>query len=220
VRHRLDIGAKTPLLLYAGRLAPEKQIPWLLSAFIRVVESVPDAVLAIAGGGPMLEELTETARALGIWERTRFMGPVPRCEMDAIYAAADLFVFPSPSETQGLVIGEARAAGTPAVVIDAGGAPETVKHGVDGYRIPEGDLTGFVDCVVQLLNNRELLERISHNALKSAEEHSPAQMTLRILDVYNRSRAMGKTEGMEAVIPAHAEVVSDSSMAGHNYGNS
>lgn len=218
VRSRLSVDAATPLLLYAGRLAPEKQIPWLLNAFVRIAESVPEVVLAVAGGGTMLEELIELASSMGIADRTRFLGPVPRCEMDPIYAAADLFVFPSPSETQGLVIGEARAAGTPAVVIDAGGAPETVQNGVDGFRIAEGDLEGFAACVVNLLRDRKLLKQISVNALRSAEEHTPDRMTLRILDVYERSRAMGRTEGMAAVIPAHAEVVADPHMASPNIG--
>lgn len=216
VRSKLNIGPETPLLLYAGRLAPEKQIPWLLSAFVRISDFVPNAVLAIAGGGPLLEELTELAKTMGISDRIRFMGPVPRCEMDPIYAAADLFVFPSPSETQGLVIGEARAAGTPAVVIDAGGAPETVQDGVDGFRIAEGDLEGFSGCVSRLLRDRDHLARLSMNALKTAQAHTPDQMTLRILDVYDRSRSMSRPEGMSAVIPAHAEAVADPHMASHN----
>jgi glycosyltransferase involved in cell wall biosynthesis len=218
IRARLNVGRDTPLMLYAGRLAPEKQIPWLLTALARIAERIPEVVLAIAGGGPMLEELTELAKSMGIADRTKFLGPVPRCEMDPIYAAADLFVFPSPSETQGLVIGEARAAGTPAVVIDAGGAPETVKHGIDGFRIAEGDLEGFTNCVEHLLRDRDYLARISANALKAAEEHTPDQMTLRILDVYMNSRIMGRTAGMAAAIPARAEAVADPQTVRQNIG--
>jgi 1,2-diacylglycerol 3-alpha-glucosyltransferase len=188
VRSRLGIGPDTPLLLYAGRLAPEKQIPWLLDVFARIRERVPGVVLALAGGGPLLDPLTEHAKSLQIGDSTYFLGPVPRAEMDALYAAADLFVFPSPSETQGLVIGEARAAGTPAVVIDSGGAPETVRHGIDGFRIPEGDDDGFASCVVELLQDRELLDRVSRNAREAAGELSPEQMTARVLQIYEDAR--------------------------------
>ena len=188
VRARLGVGATTPLLLYAGRLAPEKQIGWLLDTFARILDRAPDAVLVIAGGGPRADELAEQAKSLGIANSTRFLGPVPRTEMDPIYAAADVFVFPSPSETQGLVIGEARAAGTPAVVIDAGGAPETVQHGVDGVRVPEGDQTAFAAGVLDLLEDRELLAKMSARARETAREQSPERMALRMLDIYERAR--------------------------------
>lgn len=190
-RERWGIGERTPLLLYAGRLAPEKQIGWLLDTFASLLEGAPDAVLAIAGGGPMADALTEQASTLGIAESVRFLGPVPRAEMDPIYAAADVFVFPSPSETQGLVIGEARAAGTPAVVIDAGGAPETVQHGIDGFRVPEGDREGFVATVLSLLRDRAMLARLSDCARETALEQSPERMTLRMLDIYERARRDG-----------------------------
>ncbi len=188
VRASLGIEPETPLLLYAGRLAPEKQIGWLMDIFARIREREPEAVLAIAGGGPLLDGLTDHARTLGIHDSVRFLGPIPRREMDPIYASADLFVFPSPSETQGLVIGEARAAGTPAVVIDAGGAPETVRDGVDGFRIPEGDEKEFADCVVMLLQDRGRLDRVSARARETAREQSPEQMVLRMLEIYERVR--------------------------------
>lgn len=190
VRLRLGITETTPLLLYAGRLAPEKQIGWLLETFQRVCDQVPDVVLALAGSGPMLDELKAIAKALNIEHRTRFLGPVPRTEMDAIYATADLFVFPSPSETQGLVIGEARAAGTPAVVVDAGGAPETVKHGIDGFRIREGDRDGFANTITELLRDRKLLGCISARARENAVEQSPSHMTAIVLGIYERARQL------------------------------
>ena len=191
VRDRLGIARDAPLLLYAGRLAPEKQIPWLLETFVRILESVPESVLAIAGGGPLHEPLMEQASALGIAEAVRFLGPTPRRDMDPVYAAADVFVFPSPSETQGLVIGEARAAGTPAVVIDSGGAPETVQDGVDGFRIEPGDQTAFAACVVRLLRDTRLRERISARARETALAQTPARMADRMLEIYKKALASG-----------------------------
>ncbi len=189
VRARLGVAEFTPFLLYAGRLAPEKQIGWLLDTFARILVGAPNAVLAIAGGGPMAEELSEQVQTMGIEKSMRFLGPVPRSEMDPIYAAADVFVFPSPSETQGLVIGEARAAGTPAVVVDAGGAPETVQHGIDGFRVPEGDREAFADCVLNLLRDRALLASMSARARVTALDQSPEHMALLMLEIYEKARS-------------------------------
>jgi 1,2-diacylglycerol 3-alpha-glucosyltransferase len=219
VRARLGVTADVPLLLYAGRLAPEKQIAWLLDTFVHIRESVPTAILAIAGGGPLLETLIQHAGSIGIEESTRFLGPVPRYEMDAVYAAADLFVFPSPSETQGLVIGEARAAGTPAVVIDSGGAPETVRHGVDGFRIAPSDQDGFAACVVRILRDRDLLARLSKTAGETAGDQTPERMAARILAIYHRAREQASTIFVGADMPLRSESKQISGIERHDVAN-
>ncbi|HLJ55620.1 MAG TPA: glycosyltransferase [Chthonomonadaceae bacterium] len=218
VRDRLGVASGQAMLLYAGRLAPEKQIGWLIDTFACILDRAPDAILAIAGGGPMADELADHARATGVARSVRFLGPVPRAEMDPIYAAADVFVFPSPSETQGLVIGEARAAGTPAVVVDAGGGPETVRDGIDGFRVPEGDKAAFASRVLELLNNRELLAQVSARARETARDQSPERMSQRMLEIYERARQIGATadsgaaeitvdadESWEAAMEPHGE---------------
>ena len=186
VRQELSVGETTPLLLYVGRLAPEKNLDWLLEVFSRIREGEPEAILVIAGGGSLLGILQARAEELGLGDSIRFLGARSRQEMDSLYAAADVFCFPSPSETQGLVVGEARAAGTPVVVVDAGGAPETVRHGVDGFRVPEGDTDGFADRVIALLTDSALRGEFSRNALESAREHTSEKMAERILKVYRK----------------------------------
>jgi glycosyltransferase involved in cell wall biosynthesis len=185
-RERLGIAPETPLLLYTGRLAPEKNMAWLLEVFVAIRARVPAARLVIAGGGPSLDELQTQAEML-LGDAVVFLGPTPRSQLDALYAAADVFCFPSPSETQGLVIGEARAAGTPCVVVDAGGAPETVRDGNDGFRIPVGDKEMFVDRVAQIVQNERLRERLRANALRNACDFTPETMVQRVLGVYERA---------------------------------
>ena len=172
VRETLGLAPDTPLLLYAGRLAKEKNVGWLLEVFVRVRAKVPAARLALAGSGAQ-DELREQADALGLRDAVLFLGPWPRQEFDALYAAGDVFCFPSPSETQGLVIGEARAAGTPAVVVDAGGAPETVTNGADGFRVPVGDGEAFAARVVALLTDANLRHRMRACALRNAQQATP-----------------------------------------------
>jgi glycosyltransferase involved in cell wall biosynthesis len=187
-RAKLGVAADTPLLLYAGRLAKEKNLAWLLEVLAKVRARVPEARLALAGGGPFLEELQGMAETLSLADSVLFLGPTPRREMDALYAAADVFCFPSPSETQGLVIGEARAAGAPCVVVDAGGAPETVRDGEDGFRIPPGDTEAFVTSVVRILQDADLRETLRANARRNARHFTPETMARRISAVYARAR--------------------------------
>ena len=187
VRKELEIQEDTPLLLYVGRLAPEKNLDWLLEVFRQLKLQSPKAILVLAGAGPLMSMLQTHAEELHLGDSIRFLGAKNRDQMDSLYAAADVFCFPSPSETQGLVIGEARAAGTPVVVVDAGGAPETVQEGIDGFRVAEGDSAGFVNRIVSLLQDPALRSRLSQNALINAKEHTAEKMTAKILSVYRKA---------------------------------
>ncbi len=116
---RRNAGA-TPgdrLVLYVGRLAKEKNVELLIEALART----PDASLklAVAGDGPLRAQLEALAGARGLSQRIRFLGNVARADLPALYASADAFAMPSTTETQGLVIAEALAAGSYVVAADA-----------------------------------------------------------------------------------------------------
>ena len=123
-------GRDTCTFLYAGRLDPEKGLDVLLRAFAR-----SPGELVIAGSGS--EEARLRALADG---RVRFLGPLDRDELPAVYAAADAFVLPSRSEPWGMVLNEAAAAGLPLVATEgAGAAHDLVEDGVNGFRVPVDD---------------------------------------------------------------------------------
>lgn len=120
---RRDDGARSSLgvtedllLLFVGRLAKEKSVDIVLRAL--KLANRDDLTLAIAGDGPAREELEELAAALGVARRVRFLGAVERDRLPDLYASSDAFVFPSTSETQGLVLAEALAAGVPVIAAD------------------------------------------------------------------------------------------------------
>lgn len=185
-RKRIGISVHAPLMLYAGRIAREKNVDWLLEVFGRVRAQVPAARLAIAGGGSYVEEAKVAAAVFG--DGVLFLGPTARHHLDELFAACDVFCFPSATETQGLVIGEARAAGAPCVVVDAGGAPETVRDGEDGFRVPCGDTTAFTARVVQLLTNPGLRAAMRANAHANALAYTPERMVQNVLGVYEHAR--------------------------------
>ncbi len=186
-RNELCILPNTPVMLYAGRLAKEKNVGFLLEALKNLLKVLPEAMLLIAGGGPNQEELESMALSMEIASSIRFLGPTPRKKMDSLYAAADVFCFPSPSETQGLVIGEARAAGVPSIVIDAGGAPEHVQDEIDGFRIAAGDCEAFTSRLLQVLTNHTLRESMSINAENNARQFTPEVMIRRVAELYVRA---------------------------------
>lgn len=187
-RDSLGIAPDAPLMLYAGRLSKEKSLDFLLKVFVTVREQMPEARLLIAGGGPAQEELEALAASLPGGDAIRFLGPTPRAQLDNLYVAADVFTFPSPSETQGLVIGEARAAGLPCVVVNSGGAPETVQDDEDGFRVAPDDREAYADRVLLLLRNRELRDMMRAAALRNAFSFTPNRMAERVLAVYERAR--------------------------------
>jgi 1,2-diacylglycerol 3-alpha-glucosyltransferase len=110
-------GPSDRLLLYVGRLAKEKNIDLLFRALAYAGDA--SLKLVVAGEGPLREELEASARALGVAPQTTFLGIVPRNELPNFYASADAFVMPSTTETQGLVIAEALAAGAYVIAADA-----------------------------------------------------------------------------------------------------
>jgi glycosyltransferase involved in cell wall biosynthesis len=185
VRKTYGIAAEAPLLLYSGRMAKEKNLHMLLDSCEQVVfKSRPDAFLLLAGAGMEAASLQHHIDSSSILKgRVVMTGFLPRPQLDPIYAAADLYTFPSVTETQGMVLGEAMAAGTPCVAVDAGGAPETVSPGEDGLRTPN-DPVAFGEAIVSLINDSERLKSMGKAAIANAELRTPEKMGEKVLAVY------------------------------------
>jgi len=185
-RARWNIPPTAPLLLYVGRIAKEKRIELILDAFAAVAREFPEARLLLVGGGPHLEARRAHAKAMPAGAHIHFAGPMPRHQIDPIYAAADLFVFSSTTETQGLVVAEARAAGTPSVVVSGGGASETVRHGEDGLIVPP-ELQPFSEAIRCLLGDEARRRAMREACLRNAPCYTPAAMARRVLEVYEQA---------------------------------
>ena len=183
-RREWSLPPDSRVLLYVGRLAPEKNLEMLLKAFVIIANAVEKAYLVIAGSGKSEAALRRLAGELGIAPRTVFTGFLNRIQLDPLYAAADVFTFPSRTETQGLSVGEALAAGTPAVVVNEGGAPEAVREGVNGFLIPN-DPAQMAELTLRLLRDPALRDRMSQAARLHAAALSPEKAAARVLDIYH-----------------------------------
>jgi 1,2-diacylglycerol 3-alpha-glucosyltransferase len=151
-RQQFGLPTDRPLLLYVGRVAFEKNIDFLLRTFVRLRERRPDALFVIAGEGPALASLTKLARDLGVAEHVKFIGYLDRnTELPNCYAAGDAFVFASRTETQGLVLLEAMAQGTPVVSTAELGTRSILTEGCGAFVVPEDEAT-FSTAVESALN--------------------------------------------------------------------
>jgi glycosyltransferase involved in cell wall biosynthesis len=144
-------GTGTVSVLHVGRLAVEKDVETLIEAFRMAHERLGGrATFTVAGDGPEAARVRARlpfARHLGFLDRT--------VTLPDLYAEADIFVFPSPTETCGLVALEALASGVPVIGADAGGIPGNIRHGLTGFLVPAGEPRGFADHIVLLAENLE-----------------------------------------------------------------
>lgn len=182
-RAAYGIPPDVPLLVYVGRVALEKNLGMLLDAFSEVRRRFPDVRLMIVGGGPILDRFKADVEARGLVGSVILTGMLPQEDVWDINRAADLFVFPSVTETQGLAICEALSAGRPCVVVNAGGAPEVLDDGVDGCLVPN-DRDAFASAVCELLSDHDKRRQMSQSALELSKRFSCAGMAERFAQFY------------------------------------
>jgi glycosyltransferase involved in cell wall biosynthesis len=167
-RRSLGVGQGEPLVLYVGRLDREKSVDRVLGAFERVASTIPAARLVLVGQGTEAERLRRTAASLPVAERIRFLGLRPHDSLAECYQAADVFLFASETETQGLVLAEAAACGLPAVAVDAPGCDEVVRDGDTGI-LTKGNSAALAEAVIGLLLDPERRRAMARRAREVAE---------------------------------------------------
>lgn len=182
-RLALNIPPSAPLLTYVGRLAEEKNVSLLLFVLRKLLNVIPNAHLIFVGSGPGEENLKLLAKELKVYERCRFLGFVGRDKVRECLAATNIFVFPSTTETQGLVLAEALAMGVPVIAADSYGARATIREGVDGFILPPVPEV-FSEKIYQILTNKELMGRMREEALKGAERFSAKSSAKKLLSLY------------------------------------
>ena len=182
-RAALGIPPDLQVLLYVGRLAKEKNLETLIQMVTSVSPAHPRARLWLVGDGPYRDDLRALAAKLGVGDRVKFVGAVPRNEVDQYYASADLFTFASVTETQGLVVQEAMQYGLPAVAISGGGASDSIEDGVNGL-VTKNVIEEFSSSVARLLASPQELKKLAEGAHQKASESSIELMVDRILEVY------------------------------------
>ena len=183
-RLRQGIDPARPLALFVGRVAHEKNIGFLLAALQEARQSLPEVLLLIAGEGPAMRDLQAKTLELGLGDAVKFIGYLDRGRgLPDCYAAADIFVFASRTETQGLVLLEAMAAGLPVVALAEMGTVDILAPG-RGCVVPSATPAAFGRAMADLLSQPTLWRRLAEAAPRYAAEWSDAAMAERLADCY------------------------------------
>ena len=189
MRDRLSGGdVERPLIVYAGRVSFEKRVDVLAEA-VRALQG--EARFAVVGEGPARPWLEERLAGTG----TVFTGFLAGDELGAAYASADVFAFPSDSETLGFAALEAMAAGVPVVAARAGGIPHVVDHGRTGLLVEPGSGAALAEGIRALLRDPGLRARLAAEGRREAERWSWPEATRALVGYY---RAAIRLRGVEA----------------------
>lgn len=183
IRCDLGLGPATPVVLYTGRLSPEKGLHILLQAMRRVADAVPGARLLILGQGPEEVSLRARIRAERLEEHVHLLGF--KRDVQPFLRACDVFVLPSFTEGMPVSVLEAFAWDRPVVATRVGGVPEIVEHGVSGLLVEPGDDVGLADAVVALLSDRPRALRMGKaGGCRVREQHGFARQTAEYVTLF------------------------------------
>ncbi len=176
-----------PIVLYIGRVDPEKSLSNVVMAFAGVLEEMPEALLVIAGDGTDRRHLQDLAESLGIEKSVRFLGRVMMPDTAQLYRVANLFATASETETQGIVLIEAAATGLPLVAVDAGAVRELCQNKKNGLLCTAGDINEMTDAMVRILQDKTLAKKYGAKSIEVAKKHDLNYTLKRFEEIYQEA---------------------------------
>jgi glycosyltransferase involved in cell wall biosynthesis len=201
-REKFGIPQERPTLLFVGRVAHEKNIGFLLQVVDQVRQTIPEILFVIAGEGPAKESLTQQVAQMKLQDNVQFIGYLDRLtELNSCYCAADIFVFSSRTETQGLVLLEAMAQGVPVVSTAELGTKDVLRDGL-GVWIAHEELNDFSNKIIQLLNDKDAQQTLSELGREYAHTWSAHKQAEKMLAFYERLRS----NVTQATIASHGSI--------------
>jgi N-acetyl-alpha-D-glucosaminyl L-malate synthase BshA len=171
------------VIIHISNFRPVKRITDILSVFELIQHQIP-ATLLLVGDGPERSEAETWVRINGLTGKVRFLGKID--DIVPLLSIADLMLMPSNVESFGLAALEAMACGVPVIVTDAGGFPEFVRQGVDGFLHPHGDVEGMGRSALTILENDEVWQRFSDSAVKQAGQFETALLVEKYESFYRK----------------------------------
>jgi glycosyltransferase involved in cell wall biosynthesis len=160
------------LLLYVGRLGPEKNLPFLLRSFRGLALAYDRVYLLLVGEGPASEDMRDMVKQMKMESRVKFTGLIPYDELPGYLAMGDAFVTASISEVHPLSVIEAMASGLPVLGIQSPGIGDTIEDGATGFLVDGEDLAAFTAKMMLLSTGHENRKQMGNQAKVAAEEYS------------------------------------------------
>jgi glycosyltransferase involved in cell wall biosynthesis/predicted metal-dependent phosphoesterase TrpH len=183
LRAQLALPQGTVIVLYAGRITREKGSELLAETFLAARRQDPRLHMVLAGGGPEQQSVSER-----LGEHATFVGWLEGIELARVYASADIFLFPSATDTFGQVILEAQASGLPVVAVARGGPLSLIEHGVNGL-LCEPDVESLTERVLELAASPLLRRRLAGAGLAAVRERTWESTLQRLAGGYRRALA-------------------------------
>jgi glycosyltransferase involved in cell wall biosynthesis len=187
LRRKYNLPANAIILLTISRLDSSKNIGFLIKSFKRISRKNPDAYLVVVGDGHSKKDLKYQVAQFGLKDKIIFTGEAAHKDIAKYYSGADIFVFNSLGETQGLVIIEAMADGLPVVATDATGVRDIVVSKENGFLCSYNE-NEFVKRISQLINNPNLREKLSKGARETAKRYSIEKSTKQLIAFYRATQ--------------------------------
>jgi glycosyltransferase involved in cell wall biosynthesis len=187
IRTQMNIPENAFVIGYTGRIEPEKNMIFLANAIAEFLLKNAKGHFLIVGYGTMEEQLREMFYFKALESRIHFTGKMTGQEVIDSYHAMDVFAFASKTETQGMVLAEAMAAGVPVVAIEAPGSREVIENGINGFLVKDENIELFADALFKMSQLPDENKKDFQIAAKNtAEEFSISKFTAKITDVYER----------------------------------
>ena len=186
LRTKWHILENKKILLYVSRIAKEKNLDFLFGAIQKLSLKRQDFHLLMVGGGPELGNFQNKVKELGLETLVTFTDMQEKTVANRFFGAADIFVFPSITETQGIVITEAMAAGIPAVAVGIMGPTDLIKDGVDGYLTSFNNYE-FSAKIEKLLDDENLRKQMGEKAREGVKKFSTQNCALRMEELYAKA---------------------------------
>lgn len=152
------------IMLWTGRLSPEKNLSWLINSFQKIVSRYPQVVLILIGDGPERSKIDRLIASSGLTQSVKMLGQISYNQLLNYFHAADIFVLPSRHESFGKVLLEAGASGKPSIASSTTGAKEIIVDGETGFLFPVNKTKKFIDKTLLLLNDTDLARQMGARA--------------------------------------------------------
>lgn len=168
---KYKIPTNAPIVLYVGRVDPEKKVENVVKSFSDVLKKVPDAILVVVGDGVDRLRLEKKVRKEGLSDSIKFLGRVLPPDLYDLYKLGTVFVTASEIETQGIVLIEASATGLPLVAVDSGAVKEVCQNKKNGFLLKPGDISAMSKAIEKILTDKKLRQDFSKKSLEIASLH-------------------------------------------------
>lgn len=202
IRQAHGIPRDALVIGHLGRLAPEKNLKYLAEAVALFMESNREAFFVVAGSGPSENDIKKIFADRSLSEQLRMLGIVTGQDLADVYQAMDLFVFSSKSETQGMVLTEAMAAGTPVIALDASGAREVVEDGRNGRLLSEtASQQSFAQAIRRFTEDASRAKKWQKEALNTAKRFSRERSAERLIQLYQSILGFRSDHRNDELIP-------------------